>query len=74
MVKSTLGVVKMAQKDKTALEKLIKNLDVLDFDNLTIDRKLSSSQKKTKATTFNKSVTDSIEDERDLLLIAIKLK
>lgn len=64
----------MAKNDKAALQKLIKNLDVLDFHNLTIERKVSAPSKKTKASTFSKSVTDDLDEERDLLLIAIKLK
>lgn len=64
----------MAQNDKNALQRLIKDIDVIDFQSLSIDRKKITSVKKTKVSDFCRSVNSDLDDERDLLLISIKLK
>jgi len=64
----------MAQNEKPALQKLIKDIDVLDFHALSIDRKKVSTSKKTKVSDFSRSVTTNLDEERDLLLICIKIK
>ena len=64
----------MPLNDKKALEQLIRKADVLEFSSIHIDRKLSTSSKKSRVSEFARAADKSLAYERDVLLIKIKLR
>ena len=59
---------------KSELQKLIKDADVMEICVQQIKRDQSDSNKRTLLSDFIRDAQAQIKDERDVLLIAIKVK
>ena len=59
---------------KKELSEVISKTDVLDAVTQAIDRSAPDSAKRNAASTFNREVDKFIKEQRDVLLIAVKIR
>lgn len=64
----------MKSKSKTDLISQIQKIDLLEFTSRQIQKKSLPSSKKSELTKFIAEASSYIDDERDVLLIAIKVR
>ena len=61
-------------KTKQELIQAISKVDVLDLVVETIERKQPSSEKRSQETAFAKASQQFVNDQRDVILIALKIR
>ena len=64
----------MRTKTKTDLNSVINKIDLLDFLTVGIDKKATDSTKKLTLKKFTDLAFIYVADQRDVVLIAVKLK
>ena len=62
------------KKSKSDLKKLISDTDALEIAVEEINRNESSSKKQSALLSFLKDVNEHVKDQRDVILVSIKVK